>query len=208
MPRNFGHAARCRPRTLDERPRLLAPRPDQAVIRGGLDAALGNVGVLVFDALCGEPLEMLKGAVRVAGAPWRHPHSGRRPSAGTDKGPRSHPQNLRRAGSACPRRRPGRSRRPKAPRCPRYPRHSPPGARGPAARGLDARHRRRRPRIRDDHIDFRKSQLADPSAAAPDDLMSSAVSGHGGYSVSAMYPRKDKVDSAADAACSRASARP
>ena len=58
--------ARCRPRTLDERPRLLAPRPDQAVIRRGLDAALGNVGVLVFDALCGEPLEMLEGAVRIA----------------------------------------------------------------------------------------------------------------------------------------------
>ena len=58
--------ARGRSGAFGERPRFLAPGPDQAVIGGGFDAALGNVRVLVLDALLGQPGVMLQ---RVIGVP-------------------------------------------------------------------------------------------------------------------------------------------
>ena len=48
-------AARCGSCLLDERPGLLAARPDQAVVGGRLDRPLGDVRVAVLDALRGQP---------------------------------------------------------------------------------------------------------------------------------------------------------
>ena len=166
--------ARCRPRTLDERPRLLAPRPDQAVIRGGLDAALGNVGVLVFDALCGEPLEMLEGAVRIAA----RLRGIRIRAAGHQQVLIKVLRRIRKTCGALDRRAPAAAevdlaarKRRGAPVTPGtlHQQHA-----GPAARGLERGTRAGGTEAEHDHITF-VVPVADPLQRAPDDLMNSGA---------------------------------